>query len=73
MPNPLPKCGQCGATQLAVRKRAGFEVLMVLLTGKRKYICLNCKHGFRALDRRFRARSGTESNPETSLGMHNGL
>jgi len=42
----------CGAITLAVRKREGFEMAMVLLTGKRKYVCLNCKHAFREVDRR---------------------
>jgi len=65
MPYPPLKCTECGARQLAVRKRSGLEMVMVLLTGKRKYICLNCKHGFRAVDRRrFPAQSPSQSTEE---------
>jgi DNA-directed RNA polymerase subunit RPC12/RpoP len=52
MLDPPLKCMNCGAITLAVRKREGFEMAMVLLTGKRKYVCLNCKHAFREVDRR---------------------
>jgi hypothetical protein len=60
MPNPPLKCTHCSAVTLAVRKRSGFELVMILLTGKRKYVCLNCKHAFRAVDRRRFPRESSE-------------
>ena len=54
MPSPSRrlKCAKCGSDQLALRALTGFEDLMTLFTKKRKYLCLACKHKFRAPDRR---------------------
>jgi len=68
MPNSRLKCEKCRAVQLAVRKREGFELLMVLLTGKRKYVCLSCKHAFRAVDRRLLDREAVAAESPKEVG-----
>jgi hypothetical protein len=45
-------CPECSSTFLKIRKRTGFERIMIYLTGKRKYWCEDCFHMFRAADRR---------------------
>jgi len=47
------KCPRCDSDHLMIRQRTGFEKLVMMhLTRKRKYICLDCGHSFRAPDRR---------------------
>lgn len=45
-------CPKCGSSRLSVREATGFEALLLLFITKRKYRCFDCKHYFRALDRR---------------------
>jgi hypothetical protein len=54
-------CPKCRSSFLAIRKLQGFERLMVMLTGKRKYFCRDCDHKFRAPDRRRVPREQTSS------------
>ena len=46
------KCPKCYCDQLLIRRRKGFEKVMIWLTGKRKYVCMSCGEVFRSLDRR---------------------
>ncbi|HWE50791.1 MAG TPA: hypothetical protein VG273_13430 [Bryobacteraceae bacterium] len=46
------KCDKCGSDQLATRALTGIERVIMHFTKKRKYLCLACKHKFRAPDRR---------------------
>jgi hypothetical protein len=55
-------CPKCFSKFLRIRKRTGFERIMIYFTGKRKYWCDDCSHVFREVDRRRLARfkeSGT--------------
>ena len=45
-------CPHCGSNYLTIKRRAGFELLMMYFTNRRKYLCMGCGHGFRASDRR---------------------
>jgi transposase-like protein len=45
-------CPACKSQSLRTKKRKGIEWLAVLLTGKRKYVCVDCGRKFRAVDRR---------------------
>jgi hypothetical protein len=45
-------CPICRSTYLKIKKRAGIERIASFLTGQRKYLCCECKHTFRAVDRR---------------------
>ena len=45
-------CPRCQSTFLKIRQRSPLENLMIDLTGKRKYVCLNCFRTFRMPDRR---------------------
>jgi hypothetical protein len=49
-------CPMCRMDHLKIRKSEGIERLLVFLTGKRKFLCCNCTHIFRAADRRTRPR-----------------
>jgi DNA-directed RNA polymerase subunit RPC12/RpoP len=63
MPSRRLKCDKCGSDQLATRAVTGIERFIMRFTKKRKYLCLACKHKFRAHDRRRfprEPRSGSE-------------
>jgi len=45
-------CPKCYCDQLLIRRRRGFERIMIYLTAKRKYVCMSCGDVFRAADRR---------------------
>jgi hypothetical protein len=45
-------CPKCYHDHLLIRRRNGFERVMIFLTSKRKYVCMSCAHAFRAPDRR---------------------
>jgi hypothetical protein len=45
-------CPICRSTYLKIKKRVGLERIASFLTGQRKYLCCECKHIFRAVDRR---------------------
>ena len=49
-------CPKCRLDHLKIRKSEGIERLIVFLTGKRKFLCCNCSHIFRAPDRRTHTR-----------------
>lgn len=48
-----------------IRQNTGLEKIMILVTGLRKYLCLNCATNFRAPDRRKRPRPDAQS-----IGQH---
>jgi hypothetical protein len=59
-------CPICRSTYLKIKKRVGLERIASFLTGQRKYRCCECKHIFRAIDRRRISRmdeAGTLSVP----------
>jgi transposase-like protein len=62
-------CPICRSSSLSIRKLEGFERLMVIFTGKRKYICRDCEHKFRAVDRRRvpRENPGAQATRATKL------
>jgi hypothetical protein len=45
-------CPKCSNDHLLVRRRNGWERVMMLFTVQRKYMCMSCTHSFRAPDRR---------------------
>ena len=45
-------CPNCHSTVLKIKKRVGLERIASFLTGQRKYRCRECRHVFRAVDRR---------------------
>jgi hypothetical protein len=49
-------CPICHSTILKIKKRVGLERVASFLTGQRKYLCRDCWHVFRAVDRRRIAR-----------------
>ena len=49
-------CPRCGSDRLGIRQKTGIESLWILLTGMRKYHCMDCDKRFRAADRRKGAR-----------------
>ncbi len=49
-------CPKCYCDHLMIRRRVGFERVMIMLTSKRKYVCMSCANVFRAPDRRRMAR-----------------
>jgi hypothetical protein len=53
-------CPKCYNDHLLIRRRDGFEWVMIYLTEKRKYVCMSCAHVFRAPDRRSVAREQDE-------------
>jgi hypothetical protein len=55
-------CPICRSTYLKIKKRVGLERIAAFLTGQRKYRCCECKHMFRAVDRRRMPRMD-EANP----------
>jgi transposase-like protein len=50
------KCPKCDSEHLLIRQRTGLEKLVVMhLTRKRKYMCMDCNQSFRAaITRRIR-------------------
>jgi DNA-directed RNA polymerase subunit RPC12/RpoP len=46
------QCPKCRSRVLMIRQKVGVERLMNLLTGLRKYRCVECGTFFRAPDRR---------------------
>lgn len=64
-------CADCGSNRLEIRRAIGFEGLMVLITGERKYLCLECKAEFRMPDRRVAPRDEL-SSLRTSATQHLG-
>jgi hypothetical protein len=54
-------CPKCFTEHLLIRRRNGFERVMIYLTSKRKYVCMSCAHAFRAPDRRRVAREQDET------------
>jgi hypothetical protein len=54
------QCPKCGSNFLMIKTDAGWERLMILLTGLRQYLCQECDHPFRALDRRKAHRPATK-------------
>lgn len=53
-------CPKCYNDHLLIRRRNGWERLMIRLTAKRKYVCMSCAHAFRAPDRRRLPRPGRD-------------
>jgi len=45
-------CPECRSIELKIKQSAGLERILVLFTGKRKFLCLDCGVDFRAPDRR---------------------
>lgn len=45
-------CPNCGSPPAWVKRRAGWERIMIALTGKRKFFCRLCYSSYRAPDRR---------------------
>jgi len=45
-------CPKCGSAHLKIKQVKGFERILLLWTGKRKYRCKNCFFSFRQTDRR---------------------
>jgi transposase-like protein len=45
-------CPRCKSKYLIIKERKGFERIMILLTGKRRYNCCDCDLVFRRKDRR---------------------
>jgi len=45
-------CPKCLNEHLLIRRRSGWERVMIYLTEKRKYVCMSCAYVFRAPDRR---------------------
>jgi hypothetical protein len=45
-------CPSCGWTTLKIKRREGIERILILFTGKRKYLCVACYKEFRMPDRR---------------------
>lgn len=64
-------CPKCYNDHLLIRRNNGLERIMVLLTSKRKYVCMTCAHVFRAPDRRRISRE--EDSPVLSQAQRHGL
>jgi transposase-like protein len=62
-------CPHCHSDNLKIRKLRGFERIAVLLTGKRRYTCIECNKHFRALDRRTTNRGGDALNAARAAGV----
>ena len=45
-------CPHCHSRFLLIKRREGFERLVIAVTGKRHYECLDCHEKFRIKDRR---------------------
>ena len=37
-------CPKCYNDHLLIRRRNGFERVMIYMTSKRKYVCMSCAH-----------------------------
>jgi len=46
------RCLKCHSKDLEIRQPTGFELVMIFLTGNRKFRCRDCWSQFRAPDRR---------------------
>ena len=58
-------CPGCGSTHLKIKQAKGFERIVILWTKKRKYLCKDCYHSFRATDRRVALRpSSADAAPD---------
>ncbi len=64
-------CPKCYNDHLLIRRNNGLERIMILLTSKRKYVCMTCAHVFRAPDRRRVNREG--DSPVLSQAQRQGL
>jgi hypothetical protein len=53
-------CSKCGSNRFKVRDSKGLERLMIWLTKRRRYRCLECENTFRAADRRQSPRNEAE-------------
>jgi hypothetical protein len=56
-------CPQCGSDRTTIFPNRGAELLLIGLTGLRKYRCAQCGHCFRGADRRRFARKKSRSQP----------
>jgi hypothetical protein len=54
-------CPMCFNDHLLIRRRSGWERVMIYLTQNRKYVCMSCAHAFRAPDRRSAPREQDET------------
>jgi hypothetical protein len=45
-------CPKCRSVKLKIKPAKGCERILVLFTGKRKFLCVDCGLDFRAPDRR---------------------
>ena len=54
-------CPKCKSNNLRIKHAIGFERVMILLSGTRRYRCRECHHSFRAPDRRAVARADADS------------
>jgi DNA-directed RNA polymerase subunit RPC12/RpoP len=54
---PIMPCPRCSSDRLGIRQKSGLESLWILVTGMRKFHCLDCDKIFRAPDRRKKMRS----------------
>jgi DNA-directed RNA polymerase subunit RPC12/RpoP len=50
------QCPKCSSNFLMIKRNAGLERLLVMVTGLREYRCQDCDQRFRAPDRRSRSR-----------------
>jgi hypothetical protein len=54
-------CPKCSNDHLLIRRRTGFERVVMWFTVQRKYMCMSCTHSFRAPDRRRISRQEDEA------------
>jgi len=64
-------CPNCKSDEMKIKAASGFERIMILLTGKRRYRCRSCEHSFRAPDRRSIRRTNPAADPARKPGLHN--
>jgi transposase-like protein len=62
-------CPRCFSQALKIKKRKGWERMMVFLTEKRKYYCIDCGKTFRAVDRRKTPREGDAIESARAIGL----
>jgi len=63
-------CPMCRSQYLVIRRRVGWEWVVLHFTSKRKYHCIGCGHSFRAPDRRKKPRSPGEAKPPQATRRH---
>jgi DNA-directed RNA polymerase subunit RPC12/RpoP len=56
------QCPKCGSNFLMIKIVAGFERLLILISGLHEYRCQDCDQKFRAPDRR-KARRHADKEP----------